>query len=405
MCSRAARDAHRFGPERLRALHVIALAEYTARAVIFERERVQRIDHHVYLIPGFFGFAYLGGLKYFAHVREVLQPALARRGIQAQIHYVRTRPTASLEWRTRCLADTIKETASDDAVVHLVGHSSGGLDARMLVSPASPVDGYAAIVAQVASVVTIATPHRGTPLAGLFTTLPGQSLLRLLSLVSVHAIRRGRLPMRTALRLMDAIRKIDPTAPAGGRVIDQLFEQVLAEFSPEHQAALAEFFEDVAQDQTLVGQLVPADAAVRDAALIGRPGVAEGSVVLRSNVPKMLGKLGTRLTDQGMHALFWWLHGQVGRTGAKPVSVAPQPVIAAAFGDVAPTANDGIVPTHSQVWGTVIHAARADHLDAIGHFLDPEHIPPHYDWLMSGNDFRRSGFDALWRDVANFLAI
>ena len=367
---------------------------------------MQRTEHHIYLIPGFFGFAYLGGLKYFAHVREVLHPALAQRGVDAQIHYVRTRPTAGLEWRARSLAQTIQETASADAVVHLIGHSSGGLDARMLVSPASPITDCDSVAARVASVVTIGTPHRGTPLAGLFTTLPGQRLLRLLSIVSVHAIRRGRLPMRTALRLMDVVRRIEPTGPAGGRVIDQLFEQVLAEFSPDHQAALAAFFEDVARDQDLIGQLAPANAVVRDAELVSRPGVAEGSVVLRSKPPKLLGGIGSGLADQGMHALFWWLHGQVGQLGrGQPTEHAHHPVLVAAFGDLAPAANDGIVPTRSQIWGTVLHAARADHLDAIGHFHDPTHVPPHYDWLMSGNDFRRQGFDALWRDVANFLAI
>lgn len=42
-------------------------------------------------------------------------------------------------------------------------------------------------------------------------------------------------------------------------------------------------------------------------------------------------------------------------------------------------ASDGIVPTLSQVWGPVIHAAAADHLDAIGHFPDASCDPPHVD--------------------------
>ena len=33
-------------------------------------------------------------------------------------------------------------------------------------------------------------------------------------------------------------------------------------------------------------------------------------------------------------------------------------------------ANDGLVPTRSQVWGDMVHAAQADHLDVIGHFAD-----------------------------------
>ena len=66
--------------------------------------------------------------------------------------------------------------------------------------------------------------------------------------------------------------------------------------------------------------------------------------------------------------------------------------------------NDGIVPTLSQVWGDLIHAVRADHLDVIGHFDAAEQSPPHYDWFASGCDFNRQNFEALWTDVASHLA-
>ena len=51
--------------------------------------------HNVYLVPGFFGFANLGDLKYFAHVHDVLQANFASLGIEANVHHVRTWPTAS----------------------------------------------------------------------------------------------------------------------------------------------------------------------------------------------------------------------------------------------------------------------------------------------------------------------
>ncbi|RZO60262.1 MAG: triacylglycerol lipase, partial [Sandaracinaceae bacterium] len=50
--------------------------------------------HHVYLIPGFFGFANFGDFKYFAHVREHLRDRLDRRGVNAAIHYAPSFPTA-----------------------------------------------------------------------------------------------------------------------------------------------------------------------------------------------------------------------------------------------------------------------------------------------------------------------
>jgi hypothetical protein len=67
-------------------------------------------------------------------------------------------------------------------------------------------------------------------------------------------------------------------------------------------------------------------------------------------------------------------------------------------------ASDGIVPTRSQVWGRIVHAARADHLDVIGHFHDPDRDPPHVDWLATGSGFDRRRFETLWADVARFVA-
>ena len=61
------------------------------------------------------------------------------------------------------------------------------------------------------------------------------------------------------------------------------------------------------------------------------------------------------------------------------------------------------MPTLSQIWGHVIHAAVADHLDALGHFRDAAHDPPHVDWLVSGSGFDRPRFDALMDDVSRFL--
>jgi triacylglycerol lipase len=66
--------------------------------------------------------------------------------------------------------------------------------------------------------------------------------------------------------------------------------------------------------------------------------------------------------------------------------------------------NDGIVPTLSQLWGEVIRAVWADHHDVIGHFHHPTHVPPHFDWVASGTGFTREGFEALWDDVAEFIA-
>ena len=46
----------------------------------------------------------------------------------------------------------------------------------------------------------------------------------------------------------------------------------------------------------------------------------------------------------------------------------------------------------------------ADHLDVIGHFAPPTHVPPHFDWLSSGTGFDWAGFEAVWRSVALYAA-
>jgi len=70
---------------------------------------------------------------------------------------------ASIEVRARVLADRLAELAHMD--VHVVAHSMGGLDARYALAR------YGA--GGVRSLVTIATPHRGTPLAALGARIVG----------------------------------------------------------------------------------------------------------------------------------------------------------------------------------------------------------------------------------------
>src|SRR5512140_3569596 len=80
---------------------------------------------HVYLIPGFLGFANLGRIAYFGHVRRILATNLAAAGLDARIHIVHTPPTASLPRRAVCLAATIAATAGESGPLYLIGHSSG----------------------------------------------------------------------------------------------------------------------------------------------------------------------------------------------------------------------------------------------------------------------------------------
>lgn len=139
---------------------------------------------HVVLVPGFFGFDNLGDLAYFGHVHSFLGDAYRARGVEPVLHVVRTHPTASLPKRAARVVETIATDAADDAPVHLVGHSSGGLDCRLLLDPGvtlpTPHD-VERVAARVTAVATVATPHRGTPVASFFANRLGGQVLELLS--------------------------------------------------------------------------------------------------------------------------------------------------------------------------------------------------------------------------------
>ena len=368
--------------------------------------------HHVYLIPGFFGFANLGDLQYFAHVCQVLAAAVEARGWRAALHIVPSRPTASLRWRAARLAEAITETAGPDDPVHLIGHSSGGLDARLLLAPGvelpTSVDVLAA-ARRVRSVVAVATPHQGTPLASLFASVSGHRLLWLLSLASVYVLQYGRLPLTAALRLLRILLRLRRGVWPSETVLDQLFQQLLGDLSADRAAALEGFLSDVGRDQALLTQITPEAAELLSATLHHPRRVRAGSVVVRS-WPLRLGtfaEVGLDAYGQTMHAIYRWLHtttASATRGLAEPADERQQAALLLAYGEQPPVrANDGVVPTRSQVWGEVVAAVWADHLDVIGHFDHRDHTPPHFDWFPSGSHFDRWQFDALWGRVADFL--
>jgi len=64
-----------------------------------------------------------------------------------------------------------------------------------------------------------------------------------------------------------------------------------------------------------------------------------------------------------------------------------------------PSANDGIVPFRSQLWGKLLWAGQGDHLDVVGHFPGGRGSE-HNDWLSSGARFDRPRFDAMVDAIA-----
>lgn len=371
------------------------------------------VRHHVYLVPGFFGFANFGDFRYFAHVREHLQQWTKARGIQAVIHYAPTFPTASLRRRAGRLIEIVAETAgSDDEPIHLIGHSTGGLDARLAVAPrASLVSSVAAepFARRVRSVVAVTSPHYGAPTAAFFASLLGQRLLFLLSLITIYVIRLGTIPMPALVVLASALGSAGAGRLVQGGVLEQVYDLVLKDFSPERRRQIELVFADVRRDQTLLVQLTPEGLDLFNALATERDGVRRGCVVAQARPPTLRRQLqlGPNPTHQAMYNVYRALYAIA---STLPEHLLPEPTeaqgraLVRAYGRV-PSArgNDAMCPTRSQVWGEVVHAAWADHLDVIGHFHAPERAPLHVDWMRTMSGFGRREFEAMWNDVARFV--
>lgn len=362
--------------------------------------------HHVYLVPGFFGFANLGRLRYFLHVHE----ALRRRGLRVQV--VRTRPTASLPRRAARLAETIADTLPRGGVAHVVGHSTGGLDARLLATPGVVLPTGADVerlAARLGAVVTVATPHHGAPLAAALSSVRGQQLIGLLSLSTSYVLRFGHLPLSAVLQIGELFRGAAPSG-SSGTLFDDLSSRLLADFSIGRRRAVQRLLGEVAADQSLLPQLTPEGMEVFNAAVRDRPGVRYGAVVTRSPPPGVRTTLTAGLDPaaQAMHGIYqaiYRLSATTRRGREAPLGRAQRRALHEAYGRVPRSrANDGIVPTRSQVWGTIVAAVDADHLDVIGHFDAPRTRPPHYDWLTTGSGFTVAKFERVWDRVAAFLS-
>ena len=92
---------------------------------------------HIVLVPGFGGFDALGKIEYYAGITGIFQKWDPRS--RTVLHYFDNLPTAAVVTRATRLRSYLAKriargeiTAGDD--ICLVGHSTGGLDVRQLVS-------------------------------------------------------------------------------------------------------------------------------------------------------------------------------------------------------------------------------------------------------------------------------
>ncbi len=382
--------------------------------------------HRIYFDPGMFGFGRLASYDYFAHIERGIGERLRAAGCSVATYVVDVPPTASVRRRAGKLAELVARTACDEnddddgsGPIHLVGHSTGGLDARLVASPSAqlPVDRSALTwLPRLASVTTMNTPHYGTPLASFFATAQGQRMLYAVSALTFIALSLGAPPLAVASALVMAVGRVDRALGVELKLLDRITDSLLGVIDETRSREVRVYLEAIKSDQGSIIQLTPEAMDLFQAGIEDRPGVLYQSTASAAPPPSAKGWLHSIHGPWSVISapLFATLHSLTSRYDERYPCAAPfagdeaEALLVRAF-ERAPgaRANDGVVPLRSQIWGKLVWAGWGDHLDVLGHFRD-EHVYPgespdqiHVDWLASGAHFSRGDFDQLISAIAD----
>ena len=264
----------------------------------------------VLLVHGFMGFNRMGKLDYFFRVKEYLQSH------GEEVYNATIPPFQGVEQRSEELAkiidDILYETWSEK--LHIIAHSQGGVDSRYVISAL----GYEN---KVASLITIATPHLGTPLADYVLKAP-KGAFDPVSRTMGWII--GRLDTQ---EFDDENAKDgDSWEPRLDRSLQQLSLAGMNKFNKKHPDPIGFPIYSIAG----VSSLQSAD----DICSKSRWGLLENIDILEP----LLWATGTVLAESGPKGL-------------------KEP-------------NDGVVTTRSMVWGDFLGCIAADHFDQVGQIAD-----------------------------------
>lgn len=339
--------------------------------------------HRLYLTPGMFGFGKLATYDYFAHVARALRQRFTNAGEDLETHVVDVAPTASIRRRATRLAELIAATARDEqretGPIHILGHSTGGLDARLVASPSArlPVDPDRLVwLSRLCSVTTMSTPHHGTPLASFFATVSGQRMLYAVSALTFIALSLGAPPLAAASALAVTIGQLDRAVLGMElKVLDRTTEALLKALEPASSREVRDYLDAITKDQGAVIQLTPEAMDLFQSGVEDREGVVYQSTCAMAPAPtaRKLARAMLSPWRAVSSTLFTTLYGITSRIDDRYPCSSTEPEVVKeierAFGALpSPRANDGVVPTRSQAWGKIVWAGTADHLDVLGHY-------------------------------------
>ena len=369
--------------------------------------------HHVYFVPGMLGFGHLAGYDYFKHVRAGLEKRFAAAGVKALFEDVPAPPTSSIRYRSRILAATVAKSANaDDGPIHLIGHSTGGLDVRLVLSPSVNLGVTREQLAwreRVVSAVTINAPHYGTPLATYFTTVSGTRVLYILSLLTVVSLTIGEPSLALFSRLVAGVGGIDSLFGSDTKLFSRVTDTILRFADREGRGEIADFLSKVRVDQGAIIQIMPEAMDLFNAATESATHVRYGCVVSAAPAPRTM-RFAKRVHSPYAAftaAIFSTLYQFASQESdvypyARPTTREAEFLRAGMDNEVNSSSNDGITPTLGMLWGELLWAGEADHLDILGHFQDDQKPIEHIDWVTSGSRFTRQRFGAVLDEIVKF---
>jgi pimeloyl-ACP methyl ester carboxylesterase len=381
--------------------------------------------HAVALVPGFLGFSHLGRWTYWADrfLAALRAQIEARRENFAPIPVVpvSTLPLGSLAARQRRLVAQLQkldDQGEGPKVWHLVGHSTGGLDAAYLArkNPLSEGKNGSTFSTEtwtnvsIGSVTTVSTPHYGTCLA--LSEAAELTWQHRLSVSGVKKLTRAG---------VDAL--VRPGALSQTRIQFAVASAL--------EGSTTQFLAQLVGNNVLARDLDPAIVANLTGANNRRPDIPIFSIATiaphppaRQGPPARAGELVETIrgifskTPQGIEKdpLFrdLWTFTKERACEARPAP-PPVPSVPAVIASdatkvpasIEPEDNDGVVNTDRQFDGVAAGLVLGDHGDVVGLYrradpLDEKIIEPGL--LTSGATFGDNEFFKLMELVATKIA-
>jgi triacylglycerol esterase/lipase EstA (alpha/beta hydrolase family) len=370
------------------------------------------MKNQVYLIPGLFGFTELGAFNYFHQVAEILKQQLDEQGVDAEIIEVETIPTGSVRRRAERLIRTVSDHGGLEADnLHFIGHSTGGLDIRLMLTPGVNLmadNAETLIAGRTRTAISLSTPHYGTHLANFFTSLNGRNLLLLLTLMATSG--PGRFSVYTIARFLRHYSRLDHLLGQKDNILDSLGRNLFDKIRLEEGDAIWQYLRRISEDQGALIQLTPEGMDLFNAAAPDRPGVNYVSFVSASPPPdsRLLIPRPGNIYQPFTHLIYKLCYQLAQQEHPHYPYPAPQAEMLARATEAVnlpldATSNDGVVPTLSQFWGEVGGVYRADHMDVVGHFQHVSDGRSYHTWMMSGSGFNEDRFATIWRDISEVV--